>query len=197
MQFSELNDEAKARARGWWLKSYEFDDEFVIDDAANIAELFGLDIRVKVVKTQVGVRYEPAVYWSGFWSQGDGASFSGRYAYCKGALAAVKAYAPQDERLHSIVQRLQEVQRRNFYGLHVTVSQEGRYCHEGTMRFDVFHRDAREVPESDEEELADCLRDFAGWIYRQLEAEYEYQTSDEAVDEMINEYEFDEEGRVV
>jgi hypothetical protein len=35
------------------------------------------------------------------------------------------------------------------------------------------------------------------WMYRQLEAEYEYLTSDEAITETIrsNEYEFTEDGR--
>lgn len=49
----------------------------------------------------------------------------------------------------------------------------------------------------DEEELTQCLRDFADWIYRKLEAEYEYRMSDENVDEAIriNEYDFDESGR--
>ncbi len=41
-----------------------------------------------------------------------------------------------------------------------------------------------------------ALRDFADWIYSQLEKEYEYQMSNECVDENIraNEYEFTEEG---
>ena len=42
------------------------------------------------------------------------------------------------------------------------------------------------------------LRSFADWIYRQLKEEYEYRMSDENVDESIriNEYEFDENGRI-
>ena len=40
--------------------------------------------------------------------------------------------------------------------------------------------------------------DFAHWVYRTLEKEYEYLDSDEHVDEMltINEYEFTAEGKV-
>lgn len=199
MKFTELNDKAKARAREWWRNGYEFDDEFVLDDAATVADLFGLDIRMKLVKTASGHRYEPSVYWSGFYSQGDGASFSGIYAYRKGALAAVKAYAPQDETLHRIVQRLQAVQQRNFYGLRVSISWEGWYYHAHTMRFDITHRDVNDVRPADEEEFADCMRDFAVWIYRNLRDEYEYQLSDESIDEniMVNEYEFDEEGEPV
>ena len=198
MKFTELNDKAKARAREWWLKGYEFDDDFVLDDAATVADLFGLDIRMRLVKTASGHRYEPSVYWSGFWSQGDGASFSGQYAYRKGALAAVKAYAPKDEELHRIVQRLQTVQRRNFYGLRARIEQHGRYYHSRTMRFDITHRDVSDVRPADEEELVDCLGDFADWIYRRLAEEYDYQISDEVVDEniIINDYDFDEEGEL-
>ena len=47
-----------------------------------------------------------------------------------------------------------------------------------------------------ESDITQLMRDFADWIYRQLEAEYEYQNSDEQVIESIrcNEYEFDEQG---
>jgi hypothetical protein len=45
-------------------------------------------------------------------------------------------------------------------------------------------------------EFRDLMRDFADWIYKGLEAEYDYRMSDEAVDEAmeVNEYEFTEEG---
>jgi hypothetical protein len=48
-----------------------------------------------------------------------------------------------------------------------------------------------------EEVVIEALRDLARWLYRQLEREYEYLTSDEAVDESIvaNEYTFTAAGR--
>ena len=48
-----------------------------------------------------------------------------------------------------------------------------------------------------EDIVVDALRDLARWLYRQLEREYEYRTSDDAVDETIaaNEYSFTESGR--
>jgi hypothetical protein len=47
-----------------------------------------------------------------------------------------------------------------------------------------------------EEAVIEALRDLARWLYRQLEREYEYLTSDEMVDETIiaNEYTFTETG---
>ena len=197
-KFSELSDSAKETAREWWRRDQDFDLESTIDDAATVAELFGLDIRKKTVRLMNGkTRQDPAVFWTGFWSQGDGASFEGAYAYSKGALYAVKSYAPQDTKLHAIVQRLQKVQARNFYQLTATIDQSGSYVHEMTMQFDVSRNDDKPVSDDDYEELSDCLRDFARWIYRALEAEYEYQTSDEVTDELIESYgcTFDEDGK--
>ena len=45
--------------------------------------------------------------------------------------------------------------------------------------------------------VTEALRDLARWLYRQLEREYDYQTSDAMVDEAIaaNDYTFTEAGR--
>ena len=47
-----------------------------------------------------------------------------------------------------------------------------------------------------EEAVIEALRDLARWLYRQLEQEYEFQTSDAVVDEAVvaNEYTFTETG---
>lgn len=199
-KFSELTYTAKEKAREWWRTTSDIELDHMIDDAATVADLFGLDIREKTVRLMNGkTRAEPAVYWSGFWSQGDGASYEGAYAYCTGALHSVKNYSPQDAALHAIVRRLQNVQARNFYRLTAEIDQSGRYVHEMTMRFDVTRTDYAPVSDDDAEELSDCLRDFARWIYRALETEWEYQASDEVIDELmeVNGYEFDEDGRIV
>jgi hypothetical protein len=48
-----------------------------------------------------------------------------------------------------------------------------------------------------EDLVAEALRDLARWLYRQLEREYAYQTSDAVIDEAIvaNDYTFAESGR--
>ena len=45
--------------------------------------------------------------------------------------------------------------------------------------------------------MIEALRDLARWLYRQLEREYDYLTSDESVDDAIraNNYTFTETGR--
>ena len=49
-----------------------------------------------------------------------------------------------------------------------------------------------------EDEIRQLMRDFADWIYENLSNEYDYQTSDEVVEDAIraNGYEFDEDGGV-
>ena len=55
----------------------------------------------------------------------------------------------------------------------------------------------QEMTADAEDAVIEALRDLARWLYRQLELEYEYQTSDDQVDEAIraNEYTFTEAGR--
>jgi hypothetical protein len=41
-----------------------------------------------------------------------------------------------------------------------------------------------------EEKILDLMRDFADWIYKGLEAEYDYRLSDENIDERIGDGEY-------
>lgn len=200
--FDELDESAKERARDWWRQAEtdDFDTDFVIDDAEQIAEILGIEFATRSVPLMGGgTRTDSKVYWSGFSSQGDGACFEGRYSYAKGAAKKIRAYAPNDKRLHAIADSLQEAQRKAFYRLGAQMTHSGHYYHSGCMSVSVYDVEAqyRDFPEGVEEEIIGAMRDFADWIYRQLEAEYEYRMSDENVDESIriNEYEFDESGR--
>ncbi len=73
----------------------------------------------------------------GFASQGDGASFEGRYCHANGAARAIRAHAPKDEELHRIAGEPQAVQKRNFYQVHCTIRTRGNYCHEHSMAIEV------------------------------------------------------------
>lgn len=198
--FAELSPEAQQHAleEQSRFESEIFDPEFVYEDAATIADLFGLDIRqTRHTKNDKSMPYyTPTIYYSGFWSQGDGACFEGTYSYKPGALKAVKDHAPLDQELHRIVEALQAIQKKNFYQLSARCKHSGHYYHSGCMSVDVDRRDEKEMAQDAEETVKECLRDFADWIYRSLEAEYDYVTSEEACRESIeaNEYEFTEKG---
>lgn len=198
-QFDELSGDAKECVRDWYRGLIESDELADCNDWQAIAAILGIEFDTRPIEMTNGkTRREPKIWWSGFSSQGDGASWEGWYSYSKGASARIRQYAPQYKRLHAIADTLQAVQRRNFYRLQATVTQSGRYVHEMTMRFDVSRTDDIDVSESDEETLCEALRDFARWIYRQLEAQWDYLNSDESVDESIraNEYEFTELGEI-
>ena len=91
------------------------------------------------------------------------------------------------------------MQRRNFYQLTAEATHRGRYYHEYCMIIEV----ARDSPtwqpptEDAEEIVTEALRDLARWLYRQLEAEHDHLTSDDAIEDGIiaNEYTFTEAGR--
>ncbi|MBM9615232.1 hypothetical protein JWJ90_13175 [Desulfobulbus rhabdoformis] len=199
--FEELSDEAKQHAieeyhdintdHDWWDCSFE--------QFAEVAELFGLDIRQTRKNLINGdFRYDPTIYFSGFASQGDGACFEGRYSYKEGALKNIKKEWPQDKELHQIVASLQELQRRNFYQVHCRTKQSGHYMHSGCMQVDVEHAEDSYRQVAGEDDFIQCMRNFADWIYSKLEKEHDYLTSDEQIKESLiaNEYKFTENGEI-
>lgn len=184
-QFEELSDEAKETARQWWREGDLYDGwyESVYEDAKEMGRLMGITI--------------DKIYFSGFSSQGDGACFEGHYDWVKGGVKAIKDATHEDTVLHRIAHDLQLVQRPTFYNLSASVKQRGHYMHEGCTEINI--SDARYswfVSDEAKDGLAEVLRDFMNWIYRRLEKEYDYQMSDECVDEAIiaNEYDFNEDG---
>lgn len=198
----ELPEGAKDRARAWYREGafdYEWYDA-VYEDFQRIAEILGIRLKTMVYRLIGGrTREDPSIWFSGFWSQGDGACWEGVYVYRKSAAADLRAYAPQDRTLHRIAETLQAAQRQNFYQLRAEVSHRGTYYHAFTMAVAVTRDSsaAAEVIGDAEVVVTDALRDLANWLYRQLEREYDYLTSDEAVDETLvaNGYTFTEEGR--
>ena len=198
-QFDELSDEAKEKAREWYRQG-NCDDSFwsecTIDAAKEIGKLLGMDI--------------DKVYFSGFWSQGDGACFEGTWRAGDIKLEKLKEYAPQDKEPQRIGEQLAELAVKYPDG-YFRVKHRGHYSHSGCTSFDV------ELPNDQEQELEydspeyksldakinqdhdtliELARDFMDWIYGQLEKEWDYQNSDEQVEELIrsNEYEFLETG---
>jgi hypothetical protein len=199
---NELPEVAKGRARAWYREG-GFDHDWydaVYEDFQRIAEILGIRLNTRTVRLIGGrTREDPCIWFSGFSSQGDGASWTGTYAYRKSATADLRAYAPKDQTLHSIAARLQAAQRQNFYQLSAKVTHRGNYYHAYSMDIAVT-RDgpsSQEIAGDAEAIIVDALRDLANWLYRQLDQEYDHLTSDEAVDETLiaNGYTFTEEGR--
>lgn len=138
--------------------------ESTFDDAKEIAKLLGWQI--------------DDIYFSGFWSQGDGACFTGTLGYKRGCTKALREYAPLDTELHAIADAWQAAQRTQFYSISGSVTHTGRYSHEYSVSFD--WEDSRHEygwtnDSFDESAFEEPARDFMRWIYKRLESEYEYQ----------------------
>lgn len=181
--YTELSPEAQQKvierrqqAAGEWFDG----KDSVYEDAATIADLFGLDINTRTGRNGKGeTTYSPNIYYSGFWSQGDGACFEGSYHYKKGSVKAIKDYAPQDETLHQIALDLQHAQTANFYRVTATIKHSGHYYHSGCMSIDLENSENRYQEIKNEDDFIQAFRDFADWIYNQLEKAYDYETSEE------------------
>ena len=165
----------------WW--------DAVYADFRMICEIIGVDLD----------KNEPS--FTGFASQGDGASFTGKYRAFEGrnnnravelnyetAPAEIRKHAPEDTELHRIADELCMLSRI-YFPLHISISRFGRsnYVHEQTMDCYVEPMDgdpddwAEEVHAHAQEQGTLLMRDLARWLYRTLEDEYDYLTSDEAV----------------
>lgn len=189
--FDELNDRAKESAREWYrgcMDSIELD--CTLEDIDTAAGILGISINGRAVKLYGGgTRHEPAIYYD--LDRGSGRiSFNGTYSYAKGATKSIREYAPIDGTLSIIADGLSAIQKNNFYGLSACIRTSNR---ESDIRVEV----ESEHGDSVDDAVPELIRDFAAWAHSQLRAEWEYQYSDEAVDESIiaNEYTFTEDGK--
>ena len=192
--FSELNDAAKTAARNEYRDSeYILDYSWwghVYEDAIRLGALLGINIMAD------------DIHFSGFASQGDGASFAGTYISDRADLNKLKAEAPKDTVLHSLADQLAllQVTQRLATGrarIEFRIYTVGRDSHSGTMRVeDIYDL----VPDDDfdnSDELCVIVRRFADWIYAQLEQEHDYLISDESIDQYLNDLTFDSSGSEV
>lgn len=199
MKIHELTEEQFTIALNQWAQNIEFDADFVIDEFKRSMEPYVKDMDIR---------------WSGFWSQGDGASFSGSVN-----LLAVLDYIDADNN-HYLYR---ELMRAGELWQTAKLSNTGHYCHEGTMNLEdpdcytsnrvvskgpLMGLDLNTLADSDEydannkiaqlvqagaDEVLAWLKDQARELYKELEQEYEYQTSKEQFIEWAeaNEVEFD------
>ena len=211
-RFEALSDRAKATALDairhrdvdydWWDNVYE--------DAVRMAAILGIEIDTETHRNQSGHRYKaPKINFSGFWSQGDGACFTGTYTCAPEAITKITAEC-DDAKLLDLATRLTAVQvaAKIQYGCAIAaqITVSGNYSHSGTIDVAVAYAD--EIDETSETvdaldatdaEITACMREFADWIYAQLEAEHDYLTSDEHLTEYLvgDKNLFDEDGKQV
>ena len=180
-KFDELSTEAKETA----ISSFQEDEdylaydwhEYTISDFKTILELIGY--------------YDITCYFSGFWSQGDGACFSAKFSRNKRCLEKVKSYCPKEEEILNIVEKIQyEIPLREEY----KIKHSGHYYHEYCTN--VYYLGDNEKAEQLDERFLELSRELMSILYKKLNDEYDYLNSSEAIIEHIksNDYEFTEHG---
>ena len=189
--FSELNDKAKNRA----LESFR-DINVDYDWWDSVYEMWTESLR-----EEIGIN-KAEISSSGFYSQGDGASFSGNIDnkwLSNFVIEHKDSYPILASRIAS-----QETESKIEIFDAVVIRNQSRNSHEYTCRVSV------DVPVSDEVgiegevgnleiALEEIRLNLCRELYRDLERQYEFLTSDEMIAETIeaNEYEFDESGKFV
>lgn len=192
----------------WWDGVYEN----FIEDMKEI----GIVVASRPESTLRGTYVRPAIYFSGFWSQGDGACFEGRV---DDWTTFIKAAFPNDTEEYLPLWTESEAGSPSLSWTH-----SGRYSHENSC---TFHSDfdinneynseeqplryavreaivkyAEVLVEKVFEEAEEFIKGKMKELYRALEEEHDYLTSDDAVldaiadrlDELIDEHEADTAG---
>lgn len=220
-KFDELpTDDAKARARDWWREASAGDNWFsesALDDLVTVGNACGLQFGGRNPNNST----DDGIYWSGFSSQGDGASFNATW-HANGTdvekIAAIIADRPisytvpggavqhceSNAELVPVLEAFQDlaIAAPEAYG---TASASNR-GHSMSMDYNIGDCPAcgcvdngecqcEPQPVRDEAGNADTFSeactDLARWFYRSLEREYEYANSDEIVDENIRANEYE------
>ena len=184
--FNELTDAAKKKALAWYRDGYEVDLSMTVEGfKLNIAPLFGFDVG--------------RVYYSGFWSQGDGACFTGSWS-AKDVVLHERLHEHIKEDTITALHKRMAMLAANWREATAKIDHRGRYYHEHCTVID-FDPD-QTIPEDEfagyEEEFCDIARSLMRWLYHSLEIDHEWQLSDEALTDSIiaADYDFTEDGKV-
>jgi hypothetical protein len=196
---SELSEEAREKAindnRDWNTLDSFWYEPLLSETFPEMAEAKGFEIGYR--KNWQGEYRDRRIYFSGFWSQGDGASFEASVNYEDFILK---------NRLGNRYRTLLNHVKRDGGGC--SIDQSGLYSHKYTMHiadadryfspYDDTERAYRSAEKADEqcdellEDILETARDLADEFYRMLEQAHDHLTSDEEVEEslLVNEVEF-------
>ena len=127
------------------------------------------------------------INYSGFWSQGDGASFDcsvNLEQFIKGR--------------RCITEYKKQLDAFNDGDISIAITNNGHYCHEYTMQIDIIEDYNELITDKLEQFILEEARDQARKTYKALEDNYNYQSSDESITETlkVNEYYFTEDGKI-
>lgn len=216
--FNQLSKEAKDAVRNFFAPDYRWWDD-IYAEMAEVGKQLGFQIGTEHHSHRS--HFEYSIHFSGFYCQGDGASWEGHIVIREW----LENYKPDDARAF-IVSALIE---NGWIEPYLKVGKRHSYNHEGSMCIAEGSIDSlRHYAEEDarvldkgmfegasvenlfdvvdeqyvcelEQEMLESARSFARTIYERLRDEYEHMQSDEYLTELCeaNEYLFDENGKLL
>ena len=183
--FSELSQTAKEHAignlacdYGWW--------DGVYDDFSEILNILGFEVK------------SDDIQFSGFYTQGSYAAFSGYYYFRSGISKGIKEYAPNDAELQRIAKELTEMQRKCFYNLSAKFSYSNYYGYSVDMEDGRRQYGWLDANCDAETVFRQVLKDLSAWLFNALQDDYEDKQKEENFLELCeaNEWTFDENGNL-
>ena len=152
---------------GWY-------DHTIEDFCDNVLPHFGLDVSYKDVA------------FSGFCSQGDGASFTGRFYLSDVCLADLEAACPTEVALHKLAAELQVLAEAHPDIQGKVTRMSSRYSHSNTMIIGdwssnggYFNEEVEAFAAAEAETtLLDLFRQLADWLYSRLNEDYDFYLAD-------------------
>jgi len=165
--YAELNTAAKENARQnyiehidwpWWEETYKY--------LKNMCKNFGLEIT--------------DIWFSGFYSQGDGACFEGTYTPQKeNCLQHFTEIYPSEIEISKIVSELNALENKDFL---VRIYHQGRYYHENSVYIEISYDDENLISDQlwkkQKEIIEQNLKALMQHIYSMLESVWDWKTSE-------------------
>lgn len=181
--FAELSDNAKDRARDWFRQGIQFD----VNDTIECTILEAANLLGITIDRPRGRRTGYAIDWD---TNPVGAAFVGSWRASDVKPGALVKEFPQDATLAVIARDLESV-AAEFPDAYANCD-TGRGCFQRVEAYAEAGEDSDDCGDDVAQLVVDSLTSFAHWMATTIAAEYEYQYSDECVDELIeaNGYEF-------
>ena len=168
--FDELPEESQQKLIEGFREGYDPDYSHIYDKfITDMSEKYGADIKIDNIQ------------WSGFWSQGDGASFT--CSFDDEVLFPILKERLDDTSVSFLEENNVELEAHS-------IRIQNNYCHENTVRGSV-HLHCTHMCELDddvrnlERMLTEIIREACFDLYQKLEEEYDRAASDEAIVEEI------------
>lgn len=175
-KFEELPQESKDRVQQKHAE-YLYEDwyEYTYDYMKEIGHIIGIDIH--------------NIYFSGFWSQGDGACFIGNYSYNAGNLNKLKKNYSQETDIIEIADQLLQIQKKYNYRITSTIARNhSHYSHENSVNVESVKHNDEPISDNDDLKIEIQMKKFMKIIYNKLEEQYNAEISIDMIKEKDFEY---------